>query len=551
MSEAQQNISSLPLSGLGLESISESRLLSIITAAVVTVCFGVGAWFQHQVHLNHDVGWIVHTAGWMLEGRRFGSDIVDVNPPLIWFLSMPAALIVRLGWLAEPEAIRICVWTLCLGSVALCYRLLAPMRKQGRPADAAALIVGVAFSCAVLAGKCFGQREFISFIAAMPYCLAVAGRIELDVKYSHRSMVVCGLLAGVAFGFKPWLLSVPIILELVYLAHTRSLRRVLRVETVTVALFLVSYVLLALILTPDYFTVTVPLAMAVYWIYGRTEIGVLSSYFAATLGSLLICAVVMVAVTRRVDGYVRVLAAALVGYSINYWMQGKGFDYHLYPALAVCVTLVVYLAVQTCREIMLARWLRASVGIRWAIVATFLIVLTMHLLEPIQQVRYWLIRESATSGWLWNLREGVIRRVTQLSEGRSPRIYAFSTHPYPAFPTMSYVKGEWTGRQIAQFAIAGHIRLPLIKDPERRRRMEEGVAMQRAMVLEEFLENKPDIVLINTVAPKVLDERFPQFDYIEYLSTDPRFAALWTQYVEVKGSNEIRIFVREDWNRQP
>jgi len=484
----------------------------------------------------------------MLEGRRFGSDIVDVNPPLIWFLSLPAAWIVRMGWLAEPEAIRVYIWTLCFGSLAFCYRLLAPMRREGRQADAAILIVGIAFVCTVLAGKCFGQREFISFVAGMPYCLAIAGRIEFGTKYSRRSMVVCGVLAGVAFGFKPWLLSVPFLLELVYLVHRRDLRAVPRTENVTLGLFLTGYVLLALVLTPDYFTVTLPLAASVYWIYGRAGFDLLYGYLATTLGPLLICSGVMIAIIRRVNAYVRVLLAALVGFLLNYWMQGKGFDYHLYPALAACVTLTAYLCLQVCSEIMAARWLQASFGVRCAMVATLIIVLGTHLVEPVQQVRYWFIRDGTTTGWLWNLREGVIRRVTELSNGKSPRIYAFSTHPYPAFPTMSYVRGHWVGRQLAQFAIAGHIRLPLIEDAEKRRRMKEGVAMQRAMVIEEFLASEPDIVLINTVAPKILDPSFPQFDYIEYFSSDPRFAALWKQYAEVKGSNEIRIFVRNGWD---
>jgi hypothetical protein len=65
------------------------------------------------------------------------------------------------------------------------------------------------------------------------------------------------------------------------------------------------------------------------------------------------------------------------------------------------------------------------------------------------------------------------------------------------------------------------------------------------MVIEEFLAKDPEIVLLNTITPKAVAAD-PMFDFISYYSSDPRFASRWQRYKEVKGSNEIRIFVRSD-----
>ncbi|MEP7218497.1 MAG: hypothetical protein ABI876_06250, partial [Bacteroidota bacterium] len=40
--------------------------------------------------LNHDVAWIIHGAGRWLEGAGLYRDIVEINPPLIFYLTAPA-----------------------------------------------------------------------------------------------------------------------------------------------------------------------------------------------------------------------------------------------------------------------------------------------------------------------------------------------------------------------------------------------------------------------------------------------------------------------------
>ena len=44
---------------------------------------------------NHDVAWILDGAGRLLDGARFGRDIVDVNPPLAWWLAAVPVLSAR------------------------------------------------------------------------------------------------------------------------------------------------------------------------------------------------------------------------------------------------------------------------------------------------------------------------------------------------------------------------------------------------------------------------------------------------------------------------
>src|SRR5215471_19280210 len=137
------------------------RYAQFLVIALIVAC---GARLQAHVHLNHDVAWITHGAVWMLDGKQFGRDIIDVNPPLIWFVSLPAAWLVKQGWCTEADAIRLYVWGLCAVSLLLCHRALRPMRLAGAGAESIAILVGAALAMAILPKAAFGQREHLAFV---------------------------------------------------------------------------------------------------------------------------------------------------------------------------------------------------------------------------------------------------------------------------------------------------------------------------------------------------------------------------------------------------
>ena len=59
---------------------------SLMTAPVVSRSFDPAAF-------NHDVGWVLYVAEQMLDGDRIYIDIVEENPPLIFWISQPSVLL--------------------------------------------------------------------------------------------------------------------------------------------------------------------------------------------------------------------------------------------------------------------------------------------------------------------------------------------------------------------------------------------------------------------------------------------------------------------------
>jgi hypothetical protein len=513
----------------------------LTTLLAIVAVLAAGTWIQQQVHLNHDVGWILHSSVWLLEGRRFGSDIVDPNPPLIWFITLPAAALVKAGWFAEPSAIRIYFWLLCAGSLALCTKALLPMWRAGRKAEVVAILSALAVVSSVLCGRSFGQREFLAVILGMPYCLLIAGRLEFAAAYSRRMAVALGVVAGLGIGLKPWLVAVPVCLEVVFLLGSKNWRRAFRAETLSLAASLLVYALIVVTLTPDYFRVAVPLARAVYWFYARSDVVDLWAPLSSALSPVVAGSMFLV-MRRAFSAYSRVFLAALAGYTINYWMQGKGFEYHLYPTLAVGIVFLVHSYVCASSAIMTIPGVRLVV--RQAAVATLLAIVVLQIKVPAGEIRLWLARDGIENGVIGPFREALITRVRELTQGQRKRVFAFSTQPYPGFPTVNYVNAEWAAGQLALFALPAYVKRETILDPEARVRADWGIARQRDMVVDQFITKMPDIVLVNTLKP-VGPPGTPEFDFIDYYRGDPRFAAQWRGYAEVKGSSEIRIFVRQ------
>ena len=517
-----------------------SRLWDWSSLLACTWMIATGAALQARVHLNHDVAWILHGARWLLTGARFGHDIIDVNPPLIWFVSLPAAWLVNAGLCTEAEALRLYVWTLCAASLLLCHRLLRPLRVRGEATESAGLLMGATFAMAMLPGAVFGQREHFAFVLGLPYCLLMATRLSGDEVRSRTLAIGCGVLGGVAFGLKPWFLAVPLLLELTQLAKTRTLRGAWRAETVALAATLMAYLLAVLVLAPEYLSVVVPMGIATYWAYDDS----LPAWIHwRTPAFAVVVALAFLGIARRFPPHAVVLATAFAGFSFSHWAQRKGFAYHAYPALACAVTLLGYAVVLGTRALSSVRWPIAG----WVKVA----MATCAVCVGLNFARIWYLHVTdwarlydMDQGDIGSFRSHLIARINA-TVPPGGRVYAFSSHPFPAFPTMSYTAAEWGSPMVGQFAMPALMMRDEVHDPELQVEIDRAVQAQREQVVQDFERSAPAMVLVTT-GPDRLGMHGRDFDDLAFYTAEPRFAAIWQQYAEANSFGPLRVFVRRD-----
>lgn len=502
----------------------------------------LGVHLQSQIHLNHDVGWIAHSAGWMLDGKRFGTDILDPNPPLAWFLMLPAAAMARAGWLHEIAAVRFWSWLLTLAAIALSAGVLKSLARSAGRIETVALLVTLTAVLSLLPIGNFGQRELLAFGLLLPYIFLLCIRLGDAPPPSGALPLVAGIAAGIGICLKPFLLAVPVLSELLFLVLTRRFRGLFRAETLAMAAAMAAYAGAILLFARDYLEFALPLIRAVYWAYDDSGYLIGTRFREAAMPAAWGIGIAVVSFSfTRVHA---VLIAAVAGFSASYWVQGKGFPYHAFPVLGSSCILLAYSTVRAMRVFGASERL-ARLHLRLLALLAVLVVALPPLLQPFSEALRWYDYGDVRKGTFGMLRQEPIDRLRRLGVRKTDYIYALSTHPNPGFPAVNYLGVRWAGRAVAQFAIPAHVRRAEISDPRLLEEIDRATRLQVTLVVEDLTAHRPRFVIVEA-RQRRLGIAYRPFDDLAFYGADARFAAQWRCYEEIEPMQDLRLFRRRD-----
>ncbi len=530
------------MTGSQSEFLTPSTLVAAATALGCTLILLFGVYLQSLVHINHDVAWIAHSAGWLLDGKRFGSDILDPNPPVAWFLMLPAAAAARSGILPEILAVQAWNWALTVAALALATAVLVPMaRILGRIQVIGLLVTTVAVSAILPIGN-FGQRDVFAFLFILPYLFSMIGGAVGATATGRVLRNLIGFAAGVGLCLKPFLVAVPILLELLQLLFTRNFRALIRAETVVMAMTVMACAAAILLFAGDYLDFALPLIRAVYWAYDDPGRMLMERFRDSNLPAAYALGIALV--TFSFNRTHAVLVAILAGCSISFWVQGKGFPYHAYPMLGTSCLLLVYSSIEGCQSVWRSAYLKRPL-FRVAVIGVLLVVAWPPLREPFWQAQQWYRTADREDGAGGRRRDAVIDRLRLLGVGPRDYLYALSTHPNPGFPTVNYLGAQWSGRAVAQFAIPAQVRRSEVKNAEILAAIDRAVTWQVATVVDDLKRHAPSYVMVEARQWR-LGLAYRKFDDLAFYGRDPEFARLWHCYVEIEPVDQIRLFQRRE-----
>ena len=287
--------------------------------------------------VDSDVAWQLWIAGRIHAGAHLYRDIIEVNPPLWFWMAVPVERIAAILHLPIVAVLIVGIGLLVMLSLAAANRLLDDI-----PAGQRTFVLGfAALALAAMPWMHTGQREQIVLISTLPYAALIAARNDRRCPPTLLAVAV-GIGAGLGFALKHYFLVVPVLLELWLFTRDRKSWRAFRAETVAVTSLGVIYAAAIILFAPDWLTNIVPLLRLAYGATGAPAFRYLFGPFALLgLAILGICATQQ----RRLRSasFAAALSVAAAGFAVAYFIQAKGWAYHAIPMLGCGTIALAYL----------------------------------------------------------------------------------------------------------------------------------------------------------------------------------------------------------------
>ena len=538
-----------------------ARLAAPLSLALAALAAAIVA----QAHFGAlaDVSWMITISEKWLDGAIPYVDFIETNPPAAILLYLPPVALA--WWLGAHAEFVVAAWgfAACGVSAAAAGSIL---RRAGLLAEPGLALLGAAlFSLTLLPGRTFDERDFFVALLALP-ALAVAAARAAGAPPGGRSAVVAGLCMAAVVAIKPpyGLLFVG---PAAYVAVRQGVGAALRSSEYWLAAGATfAYAGVVVWRFPAYVGDVLP-AVAAAYLPVREAARDLVVNAAVVAWAALAAALALVAGPRLRAPLVATPALAAVGALATFFIQGKGWLYQAYPALALIA--LAFGAALDRRDPTPGRLpVLAAAGVAAALVGSLtplppfagavavalvgggalVAVSGRRLAAAERETRLAELAAAAIAGALWlffaapptSPDRDFVRAVVAL--GPHPRLAAIAEGLGIGFPLVRQVDGVWVQRTQGMLLTSGARRLIDEKpgDSALAARLAPIIAHDRDIVAEDIRSNRPDGILVNTVNPR----------FHRWAMTDLTLAAALADYALATSSRAadwpIDLYVRKD-----
>lgn len=313
-------------------------------SAILFLALFVRAVFSFSWPINHDCAMYVDAGRLILQGKVPYIDFIDLNPPLIFYISAVPALIKQMTGVELDKCFTAFIWLIGLMSWFLVYGLSRNFRGSDSKFIGPMLFGIAAFNFCVSEWGEFGQRQHLVAMAIVPFVILRWLRSQDAAVCPWLAMTV-GLFLGVGLDLVPQYALVPLAVEGCFIGKKPALRKFLSAEIFAVLFCGIAYGAMFLLLPKpaiDAFTGRwMPLTVQGYAAYN-------ASWDAFTLFPFLIGCIPLF-VSALIMNYKHRCSLSLplfvfcVAAYIAALMQLKGWFNHYLPLFAGCI---LYVCVQ-------------------------------------------------------------------------------------------------------------------------------------------------------------------------------------------------------------
>ena len=473
------------------------------------VLLALGIWhLRPSVAGVDDVTWLITAAERLLDGHRLYIDIMELNPPASVWLYTPAVWLAR-GLGVRPEVVVDVQTMLVLAASPGFGAWILAGTSAFTKAKSIWLLAGSFAFLVFMPQNIFGQREIFVLAAMLPMLAVLVQRAE-GMPVPWQIATLAGFFGGLGLAIKPVYALCFGLAWLAGIGRCRSgaaiLRAAVRPEGLVCAAAVLAYLALVAIFMPRFFSFMVPLLTLAYlpahMTWSELAMQPLLWLWLATFAAAMVLAL------GRFHGVVAIALAASLGAALAFAIQRKGFQDHAFPMLALAVAALAAMAFSGWRsklEQMLAvAFLLASCTALW----------------PMMQVQ-------------WDLGE---LRAALLRLPPHQRMLAVSQTLLLGHPLVRQVGGTWVGRWPAMMMhnLGLARRLRDMPDAQAMANIEHYEKIERDMLLEDIVDQRPDIVLV----------QIEGHDWSKWAANDPEIRAALAEYQDRGTFQGIRILRR-------
>lgn len=511
--------------------IADDRLF---TTGVIAGLAAAAAIVHTFTPLNHDVAYFVALAGRLLDGGSFGREIMDMNPPHVWWISAVPV------WIARHVGLRIDAVAAVFTALMAALSVIAVERLVNFERFARNVFLPLV-ACLVLfaPGYDFGQREHWMLLLTLPYVVACACRLN-GTQLPSASGAAIGTAACLGFCIKPYLLLVPVACEIWILARTRRPSLLLRPETTAMAVTGLVYAGLIVVYARSYLEIEVPTALLGYWTYKSPMLDVLITAIVLLAPTAMLLLIVHRSRRQndRIPALAKVCAVAGAASLVAALIQMKPWSYHFLPGIVFFAIAAVALLVagRSCTD---RRSLRR---IAFAMIVTMAVVPTgFELARAMAAVPtgFELTRAfEADSG-----RVNQLAAVFRSNPGPNRTVFGFTTSLRDVFPAVIAAQVEWAAPFCCEYLIAAAVRADDAPAADRAKIKAAGLN-QAEIAIAAVRIKQPGVIVVAT-GDDMLGFNGRRFDYLEWLEAHTDFARVLLQYREISPIGPFRVLVRK------
>lgn len=285
--------------------------------------------------VDSDVAWQLWIAQRIHHGATLYRDIIEINPPLWFWMAIPVERIATLFELRIEAVLIVANGAIAALALAATDRLLPDLAPRPR----AWFLAYAALTLIAMPWMHVGQREQLALIATLPYCALAAARFDRR-RVEPLLAGLVGTGAALAFALKHYFLIVPAVLELWLLASLLRQWRPVRPETAAMIAVGALYLAAIFAFARPFLTDIVPMVRLAYGSTGLVGLGALFRPYLVVGLIILGCVVARRALIGRDlrAPLTSALTLAAFAFTAIYFIQAKGWLYHAIPLLG-CASL--------------------------------------------------------------------------------------------------------------------------------------------------------------------------------------------------------------------